>query len=71
MASAPGQLGAMATGPIEAILSSPPYEHSVHNGNGIDSTKLTGNTAGRHSQAHAEGYGQAPGNLGNMASRPH
>jgi hypothetical protein len=40
----------------ECILSSPPYVHSVHSGNGIDPTKLTGNPAGKHSQAFVEGY---------------
>ena len=48
-------------------VSSPPYAHSVHDGNGIDASKLTGNTPGRHSQAKAEGYGHTPGNLADMA----
>ena len=52
-----GQLATMT-------VSSPPYEHSVHGGNGIDPEKLTGNAAGMHSQAFAEGYGTSLGQLG-------
>ena len=61
--STTGNLGNL---PIGCIISSPPYAHSVHDGNGIDASKLTGNRTGRHSQAHAEGYGHTPGNLGNL-----
>jgi len=61
----PGQLGAMKAGP-QGVVSSPPYVRSVHDGNGIDPSKLTGNPAGRHSQAKAEGYGREVGQLGAM-----
>jgi len=61
-----GQLGAMPAGTLSCVVSSPPYVHSVHDGNGIDQTKLTGNRPGRHTQAKAEGYGVTPGNLGNL-----
>lgn len=49
-----------------AVVSSPPYAESVHDGNGIDPDKLTGNPAGQHSQAFAGGYGTASGQLGAM-----
>jgi hypothetical protein len=52
-------------GQCDAVVSSPPYtSRTVHKGNGIDPEKLTGNPAGKHSQAFAEGYGQTPGQLG-------
>ena len=67
---AEGQLGALPAGRVEAILdcvvSSPVYPGCVHGGNGIDHTKLTGNTPGRHTQAKAEGYSSTSGNLGSM-----
>lgn len=51
----------------DTLVSSPPYASgTVHDGNGIDQSKLTGNIAGKNSQAKAEGYGQTDGNLGNM-----
>lgn len=63
----PGQLGAMKAGDVAAVLSSLPYASgTVHDGNGIDQSKLTGNPAGEHSQAKAEGYGQTLGQLGSM-----
>jgi len=61
----PGQLGALPPGDLGAIVSSPPYEGSVHDGNGIDQAKLTGNRPGRHTQAGAEGYGTATAQLSN------
>jgi hypothetical protein len=61
-----GQLGSMREGTLSCVVSSPPYVHSVHDGNGIDQTKLTGNRPGRHTQAKAEGYGTTPRNLGNL-----
>jgi hypothetical protein len=51
---------------IDAIVVSPPYVQSVHAGNGIDHSKLTGNRPGRHTQAKVEGYGTSPGQLGAM-----
>lgn len=63
--TAPGQLGAMPEG--RAIISSPPYSSgTVHDGNGIDQGKLTGNTPGRNSQVKAEGYGDSTGQLSNL-----
>src|SRR5215831_15337255 len=38
-------LGQTAVG---GLVSSPPYEGSMHDGNGIDQTKLTGNRPGKH-----------------------
>lgn len=50
------------------VVSSPPYAESVHDGNGIDPDKLTGNPAGKNSQAHAEGYGRSSGQIGRLKS---
>jgi len=49
---------------LNGAISSPPYAGSVHEGNGIDASKLTGNPAGRNSQAFAEGYGVSDGQIG-------
>ncbi len=60
-----GQLGKLSEGEIDAVLSSPPYASGVvHDGNGIDQAKLTGNKAGKNTQAKVEGYGVTPGQLG-------
>ncbi len=48
---------ASLVGECTAVVTSPPYVTAVHKGNGIDADKLTGNKAGRHSQAYAQGYG--------------
>jgi len=67
--STPGQLGAMPAGDAPGMcVASPPYASgTVHGDSGIDAAKLTGNTAGRNSQALTmDGYGSTPGNLGNM-----
>jgi DNA modification methylase len=56
----PGQIANLS-----AAVTSPPYATQVHEGNGIDASKLTGNKAGKNSQAKAEGYGDSPGQLGN------
>lgn len=49
------------------VVSSPPYSSgTVHDGNGIDQSKLTGNPAGRNSQVKAEGYGDSTGQLSNL-----
>jgi len=66
MGDSEGQIGNLRAGSVDSILTSPPYAESVHNGNGIDQSKLTGNPAGRNTQAKAEGYGSTPGNLGNL-----
>ena len=62
----PANLANLPEGNHAAVVSSPPYAESVHDGNGIDPDKLTGNPAGQYSQAFAEGYGTAPGQLGAM-----
>jgi SAM-dependent methyltransferase len=63
----PGNLGNLPAGSVTAVVSSPPYASgTVHDGNGIDQSKLTGNTTGRNAQTKAEGYGRSTGNLGNM-----
>ena len=62
-----GQLSELPPGDLPAIvgsISSPPYAQSVHDGNGIDPAKLTGNPTGPNSQALNDGYGNAPGQLG-------
>lgn len=54
-------------GQAVAVVSSPPYSSGVvHDGNGIDKEKLTGNKPGPNSQAGANGYGSSPGQLGSM-----
>lgn len=57
-------LGNLPAGDFDGAVSSPPYEDSIHGGNGIDPSKLTGNPAGAQSQAFAEGYGDTAGQLG-------
>jgi hypothetical protein len=61
----PGNLANMKEGKFEAVISSSPYPHQVHIG-GIDKEKLTGNRAGKYTQANSEVYGQSPGQLGSM-----
>lgn len=60
-----GNLSNLAAGTVDACVSSPPYSSgTVHDGNGIDADKLTGNKAGARSQAVTmDGYGQTPGQL--------
>lgn len=53
-------------GGADGCVMSPPYAESVHSGNGIDPSCLTGNVAGKHSQAFAQGYGHSPGQIGVM-----
>lgn len=63
-----GQLGAMRDKDFDLVVSSPPYVKSVHGGNGIDASKLTGNNrAGPNSQVFAEGYGESPAQLAAMS----
>lgn len=50
----------------DVVVSSPPYVHAVHSGNGIDASKLTGNKAGKTSQAFSEGYGESEGQLASL-----
>jgi len=64
----PGNLGNMPTGTVSAVISSPPYASgTVHDGNGIDPSRLSGNKTGKNSQAVTmDEYGRTPGNLGNL-----
>lgn len=63
----PGQLGRLRDGDFDAVISSPPYASgTVHDGNGIDQSKLTGNKAGKNSQAKAQGYGDSVGQLSTL-----
>jgi hypothetical protein len=62
--TAPTRHDPEAWSPPSMILSSPPYAKSIHDGNGIDSSKLTGNPAGKNSQAFAEGYGSQAAQIG-------
>jgi hypothetical protein len=50
----------------EMVLGSPPYIKSVHDGNGIDIKKFSGNSPGPNSQATAGGYGQSSAQLANL-----
>ena len=68
--NSPGQLGTMPPGDYAAAVSSPPYADAV-NGNGEgpgarhDPIYHNGDNA--HKQSSANGYGDAPGQLGRMA----
>ncbi len=62
----PGQIGRLKSGDVSAVITSPPYAKAIHAGNGIDAEKLTGNASGKNSQAHAEGYGNAPGQIAGL-----
>jgi hypothetical protein len=64
--STPSNLGNLPPGDWQAVIGSPPYASSVHDGNGIDADRLTGNPAGPNSQAFAGGYGRTEGQLGAM-----
>jgi hypothetical protein len=66
--AAEGQIDELPTGDLAGVITSPPYAQSVHEGNGIDQSKLTGNKPGANTQAKAEGYGQTTGNIGNLAA---
>lgn len=66
--SSPGQIGSLKAGSLDGVISSPPYADSVHDGNGIDQSKLTGNKPGKNTQAKAEGYGTAAGQIGSLKS---
>ena len=70
-----GQLSAMPTGSVDAVVSSPPYADQATNGAranreanleaaGIDSKAWLGKR--RCTQGRSEGYGETDGNLGNL-----
>lgn len=63
---ADGQIGRLREGDLDAAITSPPYADSVHDGNGIDQSKLTGNKPGKNTQANAEGYGSEAGQIGRL-----
>lgn len=70
---APGQLGAMLPGSVDAVVSSPPYAESLqHDGAAridLTHTKRDGDVSHQRHGAIDTGlqYGQTPGNLGNLA----
>ena len=61
--SSSGQMGKMAEGQFDAVVSSPPFERSIHGYNGIDESKLA-KPGGDNSQVSSEGYGFTKGQLG-------
>jgi len=63
-----GNLPATAKG-FDAAISSPVYPQVVHDGNGIDVEKLTGNIPGKNSQIFAKGYGESNGQLAAMPTK--
>ena len=63
--SSPGQIGKMNGGKVSAVVSSPPYAQSVHDGNGIDQSKLR-KKPGKNSQIKSQGYGKADGQIGSL-----
>lgn len=65
--TSPGQLGAMPSGDVEAILSSPPYaDQPTENGGPL--TGWSGKRRIGASQNENEGYGESAGQLGAMPS---
>lgn len=65
--TSPGQLGAMKPGSLDAVVSSPPYASgTVHETNGIDREKTSRPSSGPGGNLQMQGYGQTPGNLGNL-----
>lgn len=52
---------------VDAILSSPPYANSVHDGNGVDTSKEKGHPSGPNSQMNAQGYGRTDGQIGRLS----
>ena len=67
------QLAQMPEGDLVAVISSPPFIGSIHDGgHGIDAEKLTGNKAGPSSQALImDGYGTADGQLAALPEGDH
>lgn len=63
----PAQIARLKDSTLDGSVTSPPYADSIHDGNGIDASKLTGNKAGKNSQAKAEGYGDSAGQIGREA----
>ncbi len=60
-----GQLGAMPEGEVSAVISSPPYSEGFGHGGGT--APIAHDTRGT-AQAMRDGYGIAPGQLGEMAT---
>jgi hypothetical protein len=59
-----GQLGAMKPGSVDAVVSSPPYSEGL--GHGGTPTRGEGRTDDTNLDAMQGGYGNTPGNLGNL-----
>ena len=65
-----GQLGSMPSGDYAAAVSSPPYADAVNGtgeGPGARHDPIYHNGDNAYKQSSANGYGNAPGNLGSMA----
>ena len=62
----PGNIGNLRSGELDSVITSPPYAQSVHDGNGIDESKITGNRPGPNTQAKCEGYGASDGQIGKL-----
>lgn len=68
--STPGQLGSMPSGDYAAAVGSPPYADAINNsgeGPGARHDPIYHNGDNAYKQSSANGYGNAPGNLGSMA----
>ena len=68
--STPGQLGSMPSGDYAAAVASPPYADAVNGsgeGPGARHDPIYHNGDNAYKQSSANGYGNAPGNLGSMA----
>ena len=68
--STPGQLGSMPPGDFTAAVSSPPYADAVNGsgeGPGARHDPIYHNGDNAYKQSSANGYGDAPGQLGRMA----
>ena len=67
--STPGQLGSMPSGDYAAAVGSPPYADAINNsgeGPGARHDPIYHNGDNAYKQSSANGYGNAPGNLGSM-----
>jgi hypothetical protein len=68
----PGNIGQLKSGDLDGVITSPPYsEGTVHGGgHGIDWEKAKDEKAGRKTSPArdglGEGYGDTPGNIGNL-----
>lgn len=65
--AADGNIANLPTGSVDAVVTSPPYAESVHEGNGIDLAKI-GRKGGPNSQSGAGGYGVTDGQIGSLVA---